>query len=322
MSLVPDISIVIPVYNEEGNVKSFILRTQKLFEDFKKIELIFCVDPSTDETEKELNQFCKKFKNIKALYFSRRFGQPTAVMAGILNCTGKSCVVIDVDLQDPPELIPKMYKKLNEGYDVVYAKRKSRKGETFIKLIITYLGYKVINKIAQVNIPRNTGDFRIMSRRVVEELRRLPETHGFLRGLVALVGFKQVAIEYNREERYLGTGKYNRFFGSIKIGLNGLIGFSSFLLTMNLMAGIVIAIISFLLAVFIIINKLVFDAGYPLGTPTIIVLILFMGGVQLIGIGILGEYIARIYDEVKNRPRFIIDKSINFTKIIDDGNRK
>ena len=322
MSLVPDISIVIPVYNEEGNVKTFILRTQKLFEDFKKIELIFCVDPSTDETERELNFFCRKYKNIKALYFSRRFGQPTAVMAGILNCTGKSCVVIDVDLQDPPELIPKMYKKLNEGYDVVYAKRKSRKGETFIKLIITYLGYKIINKIAQVNIPRNTGDYRIMSRRVVEELRRLPETHGFLRGLVALVGFKQVAIEYNREERYLGTGKYNRFFGSIKIGLNGLIGFSSFLLTMNLMAGIVIAFISFLLAIFIIINKLVFDAGYPLGTPTVIVLILFMGGVQLIGIGILGEYIARIYDEVKNRPRFIIEKSINFTKIIDDGNRK
>jgi dolichol-phosphate mannosyltransferase len=316
-----DISIVVPVYNEEGNIYPFIDRIKKSIKDKLTYEVIFCADPSTDNTDNILKKICKKNTNLKTIFFSRRFGQPMAVMAGILNCKGKTCVIIDVDLQDPPELIPMLYKKFKDGYDVVYAKRKTRKGETLVKKIITFLGYKLINKIARVEIPKNTGDFRIISRKVIEELRKLPETHGFLRGLIAIIGYKQTSIEYDREKRLTGNGNYNRFFGSLKIGFNGIISFSSFLLTLNLLAGILIAFSSFLIVIWIIINKLFYNTDYALGIPTIIVLITFIGGVQLIAIGILGEYIGRIYDEVKNRPRFIIDHTLNLSKIIDDGSK-
>jgi dolichol-phosphate mannosyltransferase len=247
---------------------------------------------------------------IGLLVFSRRFGQPSAVMAGIHKCSGDTCVVIDVDLQDPPELIYDLYQKLREGYDVVYAKRRSRQGETMIKLAVSWLGYKVINAVTDVQIPRNTGDFRIMSRRVVDELRALKEGHGFLRGLVAFVGFHQTFVEYDRAIRAHGSGNYNRYLGSLKIGLNGLVGFSNFLLTVTLLAGLAIAGFAFLLAVIIAITR-ISGVDYPIGIPTLIVLVLFLGGVQLISIGILGEYIGRIYDEVKLRPTFIVDRAVN-----------
>ena len=157
---------------------------------------------------------------------------------------------------------------------------------------------------------------------MIEELRKLPESHGFLRGLVAIIGFKQDAVEYDRDERYLGEGKYNKFFGSLQIGLNGVIGFSSFLLTLNLFLGMFVALISFLIAIWVVVHKLFFDTAYPLGVPTLIVIITFLGGVQLVAIGILGEYIGRIYDEVKNRPRFIIDKTFNIKNLIDEGRRR
>jgi dolichol-phosphate mannosyltransferase len=180
--------------------------------------------------------------------FSRRFGQPAAVIAGIRLASGETCVVIDVDLQDPPELVAGLYAKLGEGYDVVYAKRRSRKGETLFKLALSWLGYKMINAVSDVRIPRDTGDFRIMSRRVVEELGRLKEGHGFLRGLVAFVGFKQTFIEYDRDVRAHGEGNYNRYFGSLVIGLNGLVGFSNFLLNMTLIIGLFVTIFSFFAA--------------------------------------------------------------------------
>lgn len=314
-----DISIVVPVYNEEGNIPIFVDRLIKSIKNKVTYEVIFCVDPCQDRTDLMIKKICKKNSFFKAIFFSRRFGQPMAVLAGILNCSGKSCVIIDVDLQDPPELIPKLYEKFREGFDVVYAKRRTRKGETVVKKIIAYLGYKLISKIARIEIPRNTGDFRIISRRVIEELRRLPETHGFLRGLIAIIGYKQTALEYDRDERLVGKGNYNRFFGSFRIGFNGIISFSSFLLTLNLLVGMLIAFLSFLIVFWVAINKLFFDTNYALGIPTLIFLVTFIGGVQLIAIGILGEYIGRIYDEVKNRPRFIIDETININEIIDDG---
>jgi len=316
-----DLSVIVPVLNEEDNILPFINRLNTALKSFKNYEVIFAIDPSSDRTSEIIKSLCEKRKNIKAIFFSRRFGQPTAVMAGILNCKGETCVIIDIDLQDPPELIPMLYNKLKMGSDVVYAKRKKRKGETLIKLIISYLGYKLINKIAQVNIPRDTGDFRIITRRVIEELRRLPENHGFLRGLVAIIGFKQDEVEYERDERFSGVGKYNRFFGSMKIGLNGVIGFSSFLLTLNLLVGIVISFLSFLTALWVVIHKVFYNTEYSIGFPTIIILITFIGGIQLVGIGILGEYIGRIYDEVKGRPRYIIDYTLNMDKLVDNGYR-
>jgi dolichol-phosphate mannosyltransferase len=251
-----------------------------------------------------------KNPNIRMVLFSRRFGQPVATMAGILLCEGKHCVVIDVDLQDPPGLIVDMYHKLLQGYEVVYAKRRSRKGETWIKRLIAYLGYSLINWLSDVTIPRNTGDFRIMTRRVIEELRKLHESHGFLRGLVAFVGFKQAYVEYDRDERYSGKGNYNRFTGSIRIGLNGLISFSSRPLQLMSILGAFIAGFSFLLGGWYVIQKLF---GVPLtpGLSTMVLIVTFFSGIQLLSLGLLGEYIGRIYDEVKRRPLFIIDKVIS-----------
>ena len=219
------ISIVVPVYREEKNIRPFLARLEPVLEKIGSYEILFCLDPSPDDTEAVILEEVNRNPNIKLLVFSRRFGQPAATMAGILSCTGETCVVIDVDLQDQPELIEQLHAKLAEGYEVVYAKRRSRKGETLIKRIISCFGYAVINRLSDVQIPRNTGDFRIMTRRVIEELRRFNESHGFLRGLVAYVGFKQAYVEYDRDERFAGAGNYNRLTGSLKIGLNGLIGF-------------------------------------------------------------------------------------------------
>jgi len=200
---------------------------------------------------------------------------------------------------------------LLEGYEVVYAKRRSRKGETLIKRMVAYFGYVIINRLSDVKIPCNTGDFRIMTRRVIEELRQLNESHGFLRGLVAYVGFKQSYVEYDRDERLVGKGKYNRLTGSLKIGLNGIISFSSKPLQMMSIVGFGLTIFSFFLGVSFLVRKLIGIDITP-GIPTIIIVVTFFSGIQLFSLGLMGEYIARIYDEVKRRPLYILDKRINF----------
>src|SRR6202049_2056585 len=242
------LSVVVPVYKEAGNIKPFLMRTEAVMAKLGvRYEIIFALDPPPDETEAVILREIERNPAVKLILFSRRFGQPAATMAGILNCTGEKCVVIDVDLQDQPELIEQLYNKMAEGYEVVYAMRSSREGETPIKRAVSYFGYSVINRLSDVQIPRNTGDFRIMTRRVIEELRRLNESHGFLRGLVAYVGFKQAYVEYDRDERLAGAGNYNPLTGSLRIGLNGLIGFSSRPLQLMSIAGFVLAGLSFLL---------------------------------------------------------------------------
>ena len=305
------ISVVVPVYKEAANIGPFLARMRPVLERIGSYEILFCLDPSPDDTEAVIRRAIEQDPRIGLLTFSRRFGQPAATMAGILNCRGTCCVAIDVDLQDPPELIEAMYRRTEEGFDVVYARRRTREGETLVKKIISEVGYKVINLIADVEIPRNTGDFRIMSRRVVEQLRYLPEGHGFLRGLVALVGFRQAYVEYDRSARHSGTGNYNRLLGSLKIGFNGLIGFSSHPLSMLLLSGSIIAALSFVLAVAMVLAKLFGNSDYPLGIPTLTVLVLFMGGIQLIAVGVLGEYVGRIYDEVRRRPMYVVDNAVN-----------
>lgn len=307
-----DISLIVPVYKEEANIRPFLARAEKVFENMgKTYEIIFALDPSPDRTEEVILEEINRNQNIKLMVFSRRFGQPAATMAGILGCMGENCVVIDVDLQDQPELIEPMYAKLSEGYEVVYAKRRSRKGETLIKRMISHVGYSLINKFSDVQIPRNTGDFRIMTRRVIEELRRLNESHGFLRGLVAYVGFKQAFIEYDRDERYAGTGNYNRLTGSLKIGLNGLISFSSRPLFVMSIGGFILSGLSFLLGAWYVIQKLMGIDLTP-GLSTTVLVVSFFAGVQLLGLGLIGEYVGRIYDEVKRRPMYIVDRKVNF----------
>ncbi|CBE67993.1 MAG: glycosyltransferase family 2 protein [Candidatus Methylomirabilis oxygeniifera] len=308
----PDLSVVVPVYKEEANVPPFLERLEAVLKRMGgSYEILFCLDPSPDRTEEVIMRAIDRNPNIKLLVFSRRFGQPAATMAGLLMCHGASCAVIDVDLQDPPELIGDMYKKLLDGYEVVYAKRRSRKGETLIKRIVARMGYWLIARLSDVEIPRDTGDFRIMTRRVIEELRRLNEMHGFLRGLVAYVGFRQTFIEYDRDERAHGQGNYNRFVGSLKIGLNGLISFSSKPLQLMSITGALFAGFSFLLGAWYVLQKLIGVALTP-GLSTTVLVVSFFAGIQLLSLGLMGEYIGRIYDEVKRRPMFIIDRKINF----------
>jgi dolichol-phosphate mannosyltransferase len=242
---------------------------------------------------------------------SRRFGQPAATIAGLTFSTGKRVVVIDVDLQDPPEVILDLDKKMNEGFDVVYATRRTRDGETFVKKIFAKFGYKVINSLSEVQIPKNTGDFRMMSRRVVIEICALSEKHGFLRGLVAYVGFNQTGISYDRDSRHSGKGNYNRYLGSLRIGVNGLVGFSAKPLNFMSIFGGLIAGFSFLLGGWYAIQKIMGATLTP-GLSTSVILITFFSGIQLLSLGLLGEYVSRIYDEVKNRPMYIVESKIGF----------
>jgi polyisoprenyl-phosphate glycosyltransferase len=303
------LTVIVPVYREEGNVDEFLRRIIPILGNVTgAFEIIFAMDPSPDRTEEKILAARKGDRRIKLLKFSRRFGQPFATLAGLQYSSGEVAIVIDVDLQDPPELIVQMVEKWREGYDVVYAQRRTREGETWIKKLVSEIGYKVINRIAEVEIPKNTGDFRLMSRRVINEINRLKECHGFLRGMVALAGFRQTSVLFDRPARFSGKGNYNRFLGSLRIGFNGIFCFSNYALTLSTLAGFVIALAAFSVGILYAVLK-IFGFPFPLGNPTIVILVLFLGGIQLICIGILGEYIGRIYEEVRQRPRYIIERS-------------
>lgn len=305
------LSIVVPVYNEEKNILPFLKRIQPVLQSMEMTyELVFCLDPSPDQTEIIIRKQMEFNPTIRLILLSRKFGQPAATIAGILHCRGESCVVIDVDLQDPPELIKDLYVKLQEGYDVVYATRRTRQGEPWIKKTIAYLGYILIAKLSEVPIPRNTGDFRIMTRRVIEELRQLHEKHGFLRGLVGFVGFQQTFIEFDREPRLYGKSNYNRYLGALKLALNGLISFSTRPLQIMSIIGFLTASFGFLLGSFFVLQKII-GVNLTPGLSVTILAITFFSGIQLLFLGLMGEYIGRIYDEVKRRPIYIIDKIID-----------
>ena len=308
----PVLSFVVPVYREEKNIPEFLRRVAAVVAPVTdRYELIFAMDPSTDRTEDVILEARAADPRIKLLKFSRRFGQPMATLAGLEYARGEAVIVMDVDLQDPPELVQEMVAKWREGYDVVLPQRRQRTGEPWIKKVVSATGYKVINKIADVKIPPNTGDFRLMSRRVVNEVVKLKESHGFLRGLVAVVGFKQVIIPFDRPPRFTGATNYNRFLGSLRIGFNGIFCFSTYALTLSTMLGFAIAGFSFLLMAVYLFYKLM---GWQIlwGNPTLVILISFLGGIQLISVGILGEYIGRIYEEVRGRPKYIVERAEGF----------
>lgn len=303
------LSLVVPVYREEKNVPEFLRRVRPILgaitEDY---EVIFALDPSPDRTEEVILEARAQDARVKLLRFSRRFGQPMATLAGLQYSAGEAVVVLDVDLQDPPELLGEMVAKWREGYDVVLPQRRQRTGEPWIKRLVAATGYQVINKIADVRIPPNTGDFRLMSRRVVAEVTRLKETHGFLRGMVAVVGFKQALIPFDRPARFAGETNYNRFLGSLRIGFNGIFCFSTYALTLSTWLGFLVSGGAFLLMGIYLFYKLM-DWPIAWGNPTLVILISFLGGIQLISVGILGEYIGRIYEEVRGRPKFIVERA-------------
>src|SRR5271155_2718989 len=301
------LSIVVPAYNEQDNVRKVYERLSEVMEGIGlEWELIFSVDPSTDRTEELILELRGEDPRVKMLRFSRRFGQPMATIAGLEAASGDAVVVIDCDLQDPPELIAELVARWRDGNDVVYAQRRTRAGETIPKRILSAGGYRVIKRIADVDIPPNTGDFRLMSRRVVDNVVSLKEGHGFLRGLVGLVGFRQTSVLYDRDPRAAGRSKYNRFLGSLVIGLNGLVGFSRYPLHLISLLGIGLSAFAFLLA--IVYGALqVFGQAFPVGNPTIVIVVCFFSGLQLLSLGVMGEYVGRIYDESRQRPKYIIE---------------
>jgi polyisoprenyl-phosphate glycosyltransferase len=301
------ISVVVPAYNEEDNVERAYERLAKVLSELDlEWELIFSVDPSRDRTEELVLGLRERDSRVKMLRFSRRFGQPMATLAGMEAAGGDAVVVIDCDLQDPPELIPDLVAGWRDGYDVVYAQRRTRAGETLPKRIVAALGYRLIARIAEVEIPPNTGDFRLMSRRVVDNVVSLKESHGFLRGLVGLVGFRQTSVPYDRDPRVAGKSKYNPLFGSLLIGLNGVIGFSRYPLQVSSFLGIALSGFAFLLAVVYLGLKLG-GVDFPIGNPTIVIVVSFFSGLQLLSLGVMGEYVGRSYEEIRNRPKYIVE---------------
>jgi dolichol-phosphate mannosyltransferase len=303
------LSVVVPVFNEQETVGPFYDRMSAVLEATGlHWEILFSVDPCTDATEERILALRERDPRVKMLRFSRRFGQPAATLAGMAAARGDAVVVIDVDLQDPPELVAQMVDRWRDGFEVVYAQRRTREGETLPKRIVAAAGYRLIRRIGEVEIPPNTGDFRLMSRRVVDHVVALDEAHGFLRGLVALVGFRQTSIVYDRDARAAGASKYNRFVGSLVIGMNGIVSFSRYPLHLISLIGVLLSGAAFVLAAGYLAAKIL-GAAFPTGNPTIVIIVSLFSGIQLLSLGIMGEYVGRIYDEVKRRPRFIVESA-------------
>lgn len=299
------LSVIVPAYNEAEVLpelnRRLLAALSGLDEDS---EIIYVNDGSKDETLAVLTELAESHPEISVLDFSRNFGKEIALTAGLDYSCGDAVVIIDADLQDPPELIPDMVKLWQDGYDVVYAKRKLRYGETWIKRTTAKLFYKLIHYISSVEIPEDTGDFRLMSRRAVLALSRLRERHRFMKGLFAWIGFPQTAIAYNRDPRFAGQTKWN-YWRLWNFALDGITSFTTIPLKLASYIGLITAIIGFMYAAWIIYKTLMY--GDPVaGYPSLMVVILCLGGIQLVGIGILGEYLARMFDETKQRPLYLV----------------
>ena len=301
------LSVVVPVYNEEEVLPIFNKRLYAMLNTLDmRTEVVYINDGSTDNTLRVMQAFQKEDPNTAIIDLSRNFGKEIAVTAGLDHANGDIVVIIDADLQDPPELISEFIKQWEDGYDVVYGKRITRSGETVIKKVTAYVFYRVIKKFSRVYIPEDTGDFRLLSRRCVDSLKYLREQHRFMKGLFAWIGYSQKAVPYRRDPRYRGQTKWNY----LKLWDFALEGFTSFTIAPLKIAtylGVATAIAGFIYAVFVICKTLIY--GDPVkGYPSLMVVILFLGGIQLLTIGILGEYLGRIFNETKQRPLYFINE--------------
>ena len=307
------ISLVVPMYYEEKVVQECYKRLTEVLSKIEKYdyEIIFINDGSKDKTLELLEEIAKKDFNVKILSFARNFGHQAAVTAGLKYVSGDAIVIIDADLQDPPELIPDMLKYWEQGNQVIYGKRKSRKGESAFKLLTAKMFYKTLNALSDVEIPKDTGDFRLVDREVVDVINQLPEHNKFLRGLFSWVGFKQIAYEYERKERFAGKTKYP-LKKMLKLASDGIISFSTKPLKILGGLGLISIFISFVIMVYAMISYIFKLNELSAGWTSIMITITFFSGVQLLSIWIISEYIARIYDESKQRPQYIIEKKINF----------
>lgn len=303
----PTLSIIAPIYNEEKNIPELIDRLQKAaLQITEQYEIILVNDGSHDGSLYQLRAATQRHQNIKYLSFSRNFGHQIAVTAGLDHATGKAIVIIDGDLQDPPELIPELYQKYTEGYKVVYAQRSERQGESWFKKITATLFYRILTKITNINIPIDTGDFRLIDQQVAAQLRRMPEHDKFLRGQIAWVGFRQTAVQFVRNERKYGTTNYP-LSKMLRFAIDGITAFSNFPLRFASMAGIVVSSFAFLVILYALFSKFVLQQTIS-GWTSLIISSMFIGGIQLLTIGIIGEYISRINNEVRNRPIYIVEE--------------
>ncbi|MEE1097280.1 MAG: glycosyltransferase [Bacteroidales bacterium] len=302
-----DLSVIIPSYNEERNVGIMHERlTKTLSEITDSYEMIFVNDCSKDQTLLRIKELAERDSHVKYLSFSRNFGHQIAVSAGLDFCTGEAVVIIDGDLQDPPELISKMYERYKEGYKVVYAKRKTREGETWFKKATAKIFYRLLASMTSIDIPVDVGDFRLIDRVIVEHLRNMPEKSKYIRGQIAWIGYKQTFVEYHRDARLYGTTNYP-LKKMLRFALDGITAFSDKPLKIASGLGIFSAIVSLLALVYALVSHFCFHATIT-GWTSLILSVLFIGGVQLITIGIIGEYIARINNDVRNRPLYILDE--------------
>jgi glycosyltransferase involved in cell wall biosynthesis len=305
------ISIVVPLHNEEPNIDYLFERLTTVLDQLPLSYEIICVDDgSKDNTLKCLIEQHNRNPVIKVVSLSRNFGKELALSAGIDYATGDAVVPIDADLQDPPELIEDLIAKWREGYDVVHATRRSRQGETWLKRFTANAFYRVIGGMSTVPIPRDTGDFRLLDRRVVEALKQMPERTRFMKGLFAWVGFKDTAIFYDRAQRYKGRTKWN-YWRLWNFAVDGITSFSSVPLKVWSYLGLVLSIFAFLYASFLIIRTLLLGIDVP-GYASLMVVTLFLGGIQLITLGIIGEYLGRVYEEVKRRPLYLVRDAYGF----------
>ncbi|MBI3783869.1 MAG: glycosyltransferase family 2 protein [Deltaproteobacteria bacterium] len=309
----PTISLVVPVFNEEETVPAFYKRaSDALTSTGEPYEIIFVDDGSRDGTLEHLRRLAESDSKVRVLSFSRNFGHQTAVTAGMNYASGEAVAVIDGDLQDPPEIVPQLMQRWRDGYHVVYAIRRTRKENVF-KRGAYRLFYRLLRSMSYVDMPLDAGDFAIMDRRVVDLLNEMPERNRFVRGIRAWVGFKQIGLEYDREPRFAGQSKYplSKLF---KLAYDGVVSYSFVPLRMVTQLGFAISLVAFLLIVYFLSLRVFFGRDLLLGWTSTIVVILFLGGVQLISLGILGEYVGRIFDEVKRRPLYVVKEEIGFPK--------
>ncbi len=305
MSTKTDISVIIPIHNEEGNLPALHERLSAVMKGMQlTYELLFVNDGSQDRSFAMIRDLAKQDANVRYIDLSRNFGHQIAVSAGLDHCVGKAVVIIDADLQDPPELIADLYKRHKEGFEVVYARRRSRKGEGVLKKWTAKLFYRILRRLTNIEIPVDTGDFRIMDRKVVDVLKEMPEQNKFLRGQISWAGFRQTFVEYDRDERLSGKTSYT-YAKMIRFALDGITAFSEAPLRFITIAGFFVSFVAFLLIIYAILSYF-FSPGYQAGWASQMISFLFIGGIQLIGIGIIGEYLARIGANVRQRPLYVV----------------
>ena len=304
-------SLILPIFNEQENIETLYSRIDKVMKQIDKgYEIIFINDGSTDKSQVILTALAKKNKAVKVINFSRNFGHQIAVTAGLNHSSGEVVAILDADLQDPPEVLPSFFKKLSEGYDVVYAIRRHRK-ESIPKRIMYYLFYRLLRLVANISIPLDSGDFCVMSRRVVLLLKNLPERNRFIRGLRSWVGFRQTGLTYERQSRMAGKSKYT-LAKMFKLAFDGIFSFSYIPLQLLTWGGFIFLALAFFGIILTLYAKLFTDIFIPRGFPTTIIVILFIGGMNMFSLGIIGEYIGRIYDEIKQRQLYIVESKLNF----------